>query len=100
MSFPSVIAQQLAISLASTLERAHAYAKYQSYLRTAIQAGDESGIAEGDVFERVRDYIKQLEVARKPNSYECARKRAMARLRKGSELHTTLPPSRDESHEH
>jgi antitoxin ParD1/3/4 len=29
-------------------------------LRAAIQAGDESGIAEGDVFEEVRDYIRQL----------------------------------------
>lgn len=29
-------------------------------LRAAVQAGDESGIAEGDVFEQVRDYIRNL----------------------------------------
>lgn len=29
-------------------------------LRAAIQAGEESGIAEGDVFEEVRSYIRQL----------------------------------------
>ncbi|HEU4981832.1 MAG TPA: hypothetical protein VFT88_04045 [Acidobacteriaceae bacterium] len=29
-------------------------------LRAAIQAGDESGIADGDVFEEVRGYIRQL----------------------------------------
>jgi len=29
-------------------------------LRTAIQAGEDSGIAEGDVFEEVRSYIRQL----------------------------------------
>lgn len=29
-------------------------------LRAAIQAGEESGIAEGDVFEQVRDYIRNL----------------------------------------
>ena len=31
-------------------------------LRAAIQAGDESGTAEGDVFEEVRGYIRQLVV--------------------------------------
>jgi len=68
-------------------------------LRTAIHAGDESGIAEGDVFEQVRDYIRQLEAARKRDSYQQARKRATARLRKGSDLHIALPLSRDELHE-
>lgn len=29
-------------------------------LRTAIQAGEDSGIAEGDVFEEVRNYIRRL----------------------------------------
>jgi phosphate starvation-inducible protein PhoH len=29
-------------------------------LRTAVEAGEESGIAEGDVFEEVRSYIRQL----------------------------------------
>lgn len=29
-------------------------------LRAAIQAGDESGIAEADVFEELRRYIRQL----------------------------------------
>ncbi len=29
-------------------------------LRTAIQAGEDSGIAEGDVFEEIRSYIRQL----------------------------------------
>ena len=31
-------------------------------LRMAIQAGEESGIAEGDVFEEVRSYIRQVTV--------------------------------------
>ena len=29
-------------------------------LRMAIQAGEDSGIADGDVFEEVRSYIRQL----------------------------------------
>lgn len=29
-------------------------------LRAAIQAGEESGIAEGDVFDEVRSYIRRL----------------------------------------
>lgn len=29
-------------------------------LRAALQAGEESGIAKGDVFEEVRSYIRQL----------------------------------------
>jgi antitoxin ParD1/3/4 len=29
-------------------------------LRTAIQAGEESGVAEGDVFAEVRGYIRQV----------------------------------------
>ena len=29
-------------------------------LRTALQAGEESGVAEGDVFEEVRSYIRQI----------------------------------------
>jgi antitoxin ParD1/3/4 len=29
-------------------------------LRMAIEAGEESGVAEGDVFEEVRSYIRQL----------------------------------------
>ena len=29
-------------------------------LRNAVQAGEESGIAEGDVFEEVRDYIRVI----------------------------------------
>jgi antitoxin ParD1/3/4 len=29
-------------------------------LRMAIQDGEESGIAEGDVFEEVRNYIRQV----------------------------------------
>ncbi|MGB7191548.1 MAG: type II toxin-antitoxin system ParD family antitoxin [Acidobacteriaceae bacterium] len=33
-------------------------------LRAAIRAGEESGIAEGDIFEQVRDYIRQLAAER------------------------------------
>jgi len=33
-------------------------------LRAAIHAGDESGIAEGDAFEEVRGYIRQLAAER------------------------------------
>lgn len=29
-------------------------------LRAALEAGEESGIAEGDVFEEVRSYIRQI----------------------------------------
>jgi antitoxin ParD1/3/4 len=29
-------------------------------LRQAIKEGDESGVAEGDPFERVREYIREL----------------------------------------
>jgi antitoxin ParD1/3/4 len=29
-------------------------------LRNAVQAGEESGIAEGDVFEEVRGYIREI----------------------------------------
>jgi hypothetical protein len=29
-------------------------------LRMAVEAGEESGIAEGDVFEEVRSYLRQL----------------------------------------
>ena len=36
-------------------------------LRVAIQAGEESGIAEGDVFEEVRSYIRQV-TAEKANA--------------------------------
>jgi antitoxin ParD1/3/4 len=33
-------------------------------LRTAIRAGEESGIADGDVFEEVRSYIRQVAAAK------------------------------------
>lgn len=36
-------------------------------LRMAIRAGEESGIAEGDVFEEVRSYIRQV-TAEKANA--------------------------------
>jgi len=52
-----------------------------------------------DVLEQVRDYIKQLEAARKNNRYQQARNRAVARLRKGFDLHATPLPSRDELHQ-
>ena len=29
-------------------------------LRMAVQAGEESGVAEGDVFEQLRSYIRQV----------------------------------------
>jgi hypothetical protein len=52
-------------------------------LRTAIHAGDESGIAEGDVFEEVRRYIQQVETERKRNRYQQARNRAVCPLAEG-----------------
>ena len=36
-------------------------------LRMAIRAGEENGIAEGDVFEEVRSYIRQV-TAEKANA--------------------------------
>ena len=33
-------------------------------LRMAIQAGEKSGIADGDVFEEVRSYIRQVATER------------------------------------
>ena len=39
------------------------------------------------------------EIVRQRKSYDSARKRALARLREGLELHWTPPRSRDELHE-
>jgi len=63
-------------------------------LRNArVLAAEESRSVSAFLSERLEALVREL------NSFEKARRRALARLRKGVDLRWTTPESRDELHE-